>query len=220
MRILIVDDHVLLADMIRMVFEARGDVVDVAADGSHALECVHRCKPDVALIDVMLQGESGLIVGAKVKEGSPETKLIAVTGAVDGRIVREAVEMGFHGFIGKGSPLSQLVKTVDIVVQGQAVIPQRLARSFAGHRSPAERDASLLADQLSARERAVLDLLVAGANSAQIQTTLGVSGNTVRSYVQSILTKLQVHSRLEAAAFAIRNNLVEQGAFRSTPADA
>jgi two-component system nitrate/nitrite response regulator NarL len=108
----------------------------------------------------------------------------------------------------KNTPIQRLVEAVDSVLGGQVVVPQRLASEAAGARTPDEEAVELLAKQLTLREREVLVLLVEGASGQTIARRLGISPNTVRTHVQSILMKLQVHSRLQAATFAVRHRLV------------
>jgi two-component system nitrate/nitrite response regulator NarL len=107
----------------------------------------------------------------------------------------------------KDTPLSKFVGGIDAAVHGQPVPPRRLARSRV--RSAAGGVDALLAEQLTPREYEVLALLVQGVNGDAIAKKLGISRNTTRTHVQSILTKLQVHSRLEAAAFAVRSGIVK-----------
>lgn len=209
MRLLIVDEHLLLADALRVVLEERGEKVDIAADGGAGVALARAGHPDVALVELTLSGEGGLSVGRRIIAASPETKVVALTGAVDASLVTETLKAGFHAFLTKSTPLSQVVAALDAVTGGQTVLPHHVAASVAGHRSDVERDALLMADQLTDRERAVLSLLVAGASTTAIAREFALSRNTVRSYVQNILIKLQVHSRLEAAAFAVRFRLVE-----------
>ena len=119
------------------------------------------------------------------------------------------MRLGFIGYITKDVSLSQFITSIEAALNGQSVIPHRTARSVAGAVSPEEENAALRIRQLTARERDVLTLLVRGTNSGAIARELSVSINTVRSHVQNILAKLQVHSRLEAAAFAVRYGAVK-----------
>ena len=102
--------------------------------------------------------------------------------------------------------MSQLLSAIQVVLNGEVVFPPRLAR--AGARDGRQSQARLLGQQLTPRELEVLEMLARGAGGREIARTLGVAPNTVRTHVQSILSKLQVHSRLEAAAFAVRHGLI------------
>ena len=142
--------------------------------------------------------------GRDILEELPETKVVAVTALEDEGSVQDAFKAGFHGYLTKQTEAERFGHALRSVEDGQSVFPQRqIGRNR--ERSGAE----LLADQLTTREVEVLQLLAEGATSAQIAEKLDVSPNTVRTHVQGILSKLQVHSRLEAAAFAVRHGLVK-----------
>ncbi len=116
------------------------------------------------------------------------------------------MRVGFSGFLTKDTHISRLVAAINLVAEGEVVIPKKLARGMGnGFGGPRDRNAALLASQLTDRELEVLELLVEGASSEIIANRINVSRNTVRTHVQSILGKLGVHSRLEAAAFAVRH---------------
>ncbi|HEX9123137.1 MAG TPA: response regulator transcription factor [Actinomycetota bacterium] len=210
-RILIVDDHMLFAEAIRTMLHEYGlHVLGIACSGSQALDMARRDAPDVALVDIGLPDKSGLIVGSELMVECPEAKIIALTALDDSQVVKEAVRLGFHGYLMKDASASQFISAIQAVIEGQAVFSHRLGRRAAADRTPAEREAALLAQQLSPRELEVLEHLADGASGRQIAAALHISPNTVRTHVQSILTKLQVHSRLQAVAFAVRHELVKR----------
>ena len=213
-RILIVDDHKLFADAIRPALQRQGiDVVSTAANGSEALEAVRRDRPDAVLIDIGLPDRSGLVVGSEILTEKPGTVVIAVTALDDPRMVKEAARAGFHGFLTKATSLSQFVNSVRAVLEGEMVFPRRGAVSEGSFAT--RQTTPLAAEHLTAREREVLALLSRGATSQSIADALGIAPNTVRTHVQNILSKLQVHSRLEAVAFAARHGVVDVGGPRS-----
>ena len=208
-RILIVDDHRLFADVISSVLEGHGmEILAVASTVEEGLASARRDHPDVVLVDLGLDGNA-ISLGRTIVGELPETKVIALTAVNDPKIVGEALRTGFAGYLTKDTPLTQFVAMIEAAAGGQVVTNQRLAAAVVGARTAEERHASLLAEQLSPRERQVLTLLAEGANSEDIAGKLSVSPNTVRTHVQSILTKLQVHSRLEAATFAVRYGIVK-----------
>jgi two-component system nitrate/nitrite response regulator NarL len=208
-RVLIVDDHKLFAEAIRWSLERRGmDVVGLAGTAAEALTNVEHWKPEVVLVDLGLPGEDGLSLGRKILKRHPGTKVLAVTALTDPQTIAETVREGFHGYLTKDAPVSQLVSSVQAALNGHVVLPERVAAVVEG-RPRAEQEATLLAQQLTDRERQLLTLLVEGRNNKEIAASLAISPNTVRTHVQSILTKLQVHSRLEAATYAVRYGLVK-----------
>jgi two-component system nitrate/nitrite response regulator NarL len=209
-RTLIVDDHTLFAEAVRATLEARGiQVVAVAANGAAALEAVASHRPDLVLMDIGLPDRSGLAVGAEIVEEWPGTKVVALTALDDPRAVKEAVRSGFHGYVVKDIPVTKFIDVVLATLGGQTVVPHRLAARAAGMLSTTEHSVALMADQLTYRELDVLRLLAEGLPGDAIARRLGISRNTVRTHVQNVLTKLQVHSRLEAATFAVRHGIVD-----------
>jgi DNA-binding NarL/FixJ family response regulator len=191
-RILIVEDHLLFAEAIRCALENVGMLVVDISRAHEAVELVERFLPDLVLIDLGLPDRSGLLAGRLILDKWPETKILAVTSPNDRASADEAIRVGFFGNLHKDSPVAQLVSSIRSVLGGHLVAP--------GELSP---DAEFIASQLSPQEHEVLRLLVQGSSGASISTTLGISRDTVRRHVQSILAKLQVHSRSEAAAFAV-----------------
>lgn len=219
MRVLIIDDHKLFAEAITPTLEESGiEVLEAVTSGREGIEAARIHKPDIALVDMNLPDSSGLEVGRKILEEGFETKLIAVTSLDDPEIVKEAMKIGFHGYVTKDTPLSQFLASIQFVIQGQTVLPQRSSARAAGARTAEEEDALLRSKFLTTRELEVLSLLTEGASSKEVARRLHVSQNTVRSHVQNILSKLGVHSRLEAAAFAVKYRLVKTNA-KSVPED-
>ncbi len=187
-------------------------VVGTAERGDEAVSTARTTRPDVVLVDIGLPDQSGLVVGSRLLEELPETKVIALSAIDDRRTIEEALRLGFHGYLTKETPVARFESAVRSVMEGQVIVPR-----FGGRLLDIDEDASLLATQLTGREIEVLGLLVDGARGSEIAARLGISANTVRTHVQSILTKLQVHSRLEAATFAVRHGLVT---IQPTPAGA
>jgi DNA-binding NarL/FixJ family response regulator len=211
--VLIVDDHQLFADVIRATLEEAGiEVLDVAVTAEEGLEAAQRERPDLVLVDVGLPDESGLALGRKILEALPEARVVAVTALQDAAAVAEALRLGFQGYVTKDTPVRQFLTTISAVLEGQVVVPKHLARRAAGGRTQHERQVALLAGQLTRREREVLTALAGGSSTVGIAKHLAVSPNTVRTHAQSILIKLQVHSRLEAVAFAIRHGIIRPSA--------
>jgi DNA-binding NarL/FixJ family response regulator len=214
-RVLIVEDHKLFADALRPVLTKMGmEVMDTAPDAARALAVISSEQPDVVLVDLGLPDMGGIDVGKEILRQRPETKVLALTGLNDPRAVREALQAGFHGYLTKDTPLLRFVNAIEASLEGQVVIPHTLASAAAGKRAPEEQYADMVRQQLTPREYEVLALLVEGANTKKMAVRLSLSPNTVRTHVQNILEKLQVGSRLEAAAFAVRHQLIGQPAER------
>jgi DNA-binding NarL/FixJ family response regulator len=207
MRAILVDDHTLFVDVIRALLERLGfDVIAVAGSAEDALTLSDE-RPDLVLVDVGLPDQSGLVLGPTLMAMFPDAKVLALTALDDPRAVEEAARAGFHGYLLKDQPVAQFSESIRAALEGQVVFPRRLVP--AGDGRSALDDSRLFADQLTPREREVLALLVEGASGQAVARRLGISSNTVRTHVQSILAKLQVHSRLEAVAFAVRHGIVD-----------
>ncbi len=208
MRVLIVDDHKLFAEAIRSVLTSSGmEVLGVVTNGKDAMDAASRERPDLVLVDLLLPDASGVDVGRAILEASPQTRVLAVTALNDAEPLADALKAGFHGYLTKDTPMIRFVESIQAAMNGRVVMPHRVG-PVSGTRSDEERDALLLAEQLTRREREVLAMLVEGAAGDEIASRLAISPNTVRTHIQNILTKLQVHSRLQAAAYAVRHDLV------------
>jgi len=215
-QVLMVDEERLFADVIATILDGAGmHVVAVATTAAEGWEAARQHRPDLALLDLDLPDGSGLDLGRRILQELPDTKVLALTAVRESKLVGETLRSGFHGYVTKDTPLTNFVPLIDAAMSGQVVIPHRVAAAAAGARSKEERHAAMLAEQLSPREREVLAKLVEGATSAEMAQQFGVSPNTVRTHVQSILTKLQVHSRLEAATFAVKYGLLEASTSQS-----
>lgn len=209
-QVLMVDDERLFADVIATILDAAGmQVVAVATTAAEGLKAARRHRPELALLDLHLPDGSGLELGRQILDEMPDTKVLALTAVRESKAVGETLRSGFHGYVTKDTPLTNFVPLINAAMNGQVVIPHRVAAAAAGARSKDERHAAMLAEQLSPREREVLAQLVEGATSPEMADRFGVSPNTIRTHVQSILTKLQVHSRLEAATYAVRYGLID-----------
>ncbi|HWL91142.1 MAG TPA: response regulator transcription factor [Actinomycetota bacterium] len=205
---MIADDHMLFAEAVQAALQGLGMLVThIVTTGEGAIAEVDRAVPDVIFMDIGLPDQSGLMAGRTILERHPEAKIIALTALSDRSAVEEALRIGFVGYLTKDTPVARFVNAIRSAVDGHLVLPQRLSPTR--RRTQAEKDIALMASQLTPREREVLTLLVRGADGRRAAAELGISLNTVRTHVQSILTKLQVHSRLEAATFAVRHGIVD-----------
>ncbi len=211
LRVVLIDDHRLFAEAISRRLKEEGmSIVGIATTAAEGFDLAMSSKPDLVLVDIGLPDESGVTVGGRLVEELPEATIVAVTArSDDAGLVREAVQAGLHGFLPKDLPLQHFVDSLASALQGQVVIPRRGARAAAGRLSPKEQEARDRAAYLTPRERDVLRLLIDGVSSEQIAKQLFLSPNTVRSHVQNLLTKLHVHSRLEAVTYAIRYRLLD-----------
>jgi two-component system nitrate/nitrite response regulator NarL len=205
---LIVDDHRLFAEAIQLTLGRLGfDVLAVATTADEALNAAREQRPGLILVDIGLPDRSGISLGAQILQELPDTKVVALTALEDASLVREALRVGFAGYVTKDTQADMFARSLRSVLDGQVVVPASVSRAVVGNGAMSS-NGHLLGSQLTHRELEVLELLVDGTSSTAMAQMLGVSPNTVRTHVQGILAKLQVHSRLEAAAFAVRHNLI------------
>jgi len=208
LRVLVIEDHRLFADLMRWTVERLGmSVVGMAATEPEALSLADAERPDLVLVDIGLPGADGLVVGKEIHRRLPSAKLVAVTALDDPGTARKAMTMGFRGYLSKDLPALQFAASIQAIVEGRAIFPRLgvapTRRTRANGGSPGG------PRHLTRREREVLLLLTEGLRGTEIATRLSISPRTVRTYVQSILHKLQVHSRLEAVAVALETGLVD-----------
>jgi two-component system, NarL family, nitrate/nitrite response regulator NarL len=208
-RVLVANDHRLFADALSSALTGHGmRVVAIVTTAGEAIAESGRSRPDLVLLDIELPDGSGIEVGKAILAVIPSTVVLAMAARAEPQTLRETIAAGFRGLVTKDASLSRFIAAAAAALAGQSVVPTDLARSMSTR--PEDRHAALLRQGLTQREREVLALLVDGTSTAQMMARLGVSHNTVRTHVGRVLTKLQAHSRLEAAAFALRHGLVER----------
>jgi DNA-binding NarL/FixJ family response regulator len=212
LKVLIVNENTLVSQAMRSVLESHDFEVSLCA---YALQARGEQpgtpasgRPDVALVDIRVPDSGGIEAGRRIIRDHPLAKVLALTAQEDAGVLAAASQAGFHGWVLKDGSVSQLVGSIRGVLEGRIAQPLRGSQRPAKVQSPAERDAALLAQHLTRREREVLSLLVEGETSQSISHSLSLSPHTVRTHIQNILTKLQVHSRFEAASFAVRFELL------------
>jgi two-component system, NarL family, response regulator LiaR len=167
MRVLMIDDHRLLAEAIRIALEANGfEVVGIEATAEAGMRALRDDPCDMALVDVGLPDESGIDLGRRILEELPGVRVVALTGFLDAASMDEAVGAGFHGYLTKDTPLTELVGYLRAVAEGQVVGPRRaMMTAFVDPRSAGEIVAERLAAQLTSRERDPLDQCQHGADA-------------------------------------------------------
>lgn len=207
-RILIVDDHKLFAQALGAALDRKGmEVVGIASSRAEAVDMAQRLWPDITLVDIALRAHDGLSVAKDLMRESPGRRVIALTAAEHEASQREAMAAGLHGFLLKDASLELLLASIGTVHEGQDVFPLQPAGAMQGSRTRGH--AYVLVGLLTGREREILGLLADALPTPRIAEHLNLSISTVRTHVQTILGKLEVHSRLEAVAFARLNGILE-----------
>jgi DNA-binding NarL/FixJ family response regulator len=206
-RVLVVDDHAMLAEAFTAALAGAGmEVCGTAGSVADALDAVATTTPDVVVLDYQLPDGTAVDVMEALGDGDGRPRVLVVSGRGDDRAVADAVRCGGSGFLAKTSPLRDLVDAVRSVHAGGAVFDAVALRAAMGVLSAD--DAAAPGADLSPREREVLAYLCNGRDPAAIAAALGLSVNTVRNHVQHVLAKLGAHSQLEAVAIAFREGLV------------
>lgn len=207
LRVVIVEDHLMVAEGLALGLGSRADVevVGLAASLAEARAAVAELRPDALLLDLRLPDGDGISLVREL-QGPGDPAVVVVTSYADPSLARAALEAGCRGFVLKHTGFEDVVRALHAVRQGAV----HVTASLLGDLLPGRRSAA--APELTAREAQVLQLLAVGASTADIAADLLLSVNTVRNHVQNLLTKLHAHSRLEAVAVAVRHGLLERGA--------
>jgi len=205
--ILVVDDHIVLGQALVTRLGSEPDIARVraAATATEALAILENERFDVALLDLDLGADDGLVLCARLRERHPGLCVIMLTCATSTELVVDALRAGASGWVPKDAPVDQLLDALRQVRAGAAWLPGRMLRDVLDELlrdRTAEDRVSDLVSRLSARERQVLYELATGQDMTSIARRLYLSQNTVRTHIQNILAKLEVHSRLAAVALA------------------
>lgn len=211
-RILIVDDHEVVRLGLKALLEhhPQFEVVGEAATGREAVEKVAALRPDVVIMDIRLPGASGIEACEEITAHYPQTRVIMLTSYAEDEMLFSAIRAGASGYVLKQIASDDLVRALEAVGRGEALLdPAVTQRVFQEvRRAVREEEASAFA-RLSQQEKYVLLLVSEGKTNREIAQLLYLGEGTVRNYVSSILAKLGVNNRAEAAAYAVEHNLKE-----------
>lgn len=218
-RVVIVDDHVLYRRGLQMVMTTEPDieVVGEASDVAGAVQVIEATVPDVVLMDIHMPDGTGIEAARAVKSSVPSCRIVMLTMSDDADDLFEAVLAGANGYLLKDVATDQVVEAVRAVHRGHSLITPSMASSLLTEFSAMRRreeDVPTTAPipHLTDREREVLALVARGMNNRAIGEALFISDNTVKIHVRNILEKLQLHSRVEAAAYAVSRRLIDPSA--------
>ncbi|HPD40063.1 MAG TPA: response regulator transcription factor [Anaerolineae bacterium] len=212
LRILIVDDHEVVRLGLRTLLSRNPEfvVVDEAGSVEEALEKTRQHRPDVVLMDIRLPGQNGVEGCRRIRSAFPTTHVIMLTSYAEDELLFEAISAGASGYVLKQVGGDDLVRAIQRIGQGEAMLdPAVTQRVLERVRQAARQEQAAAFTDLTEQELRVLGLVAEGRTNKEIARTLFLGEGTVRNYVSSILSKLNLTNRAEAAAYAVRHNLQE-----------
>jgi DNA-binding NarL/FixJ family response regulator len=200
-RVLCVDDHPVVRDGLGAIINLQPDMVlaGAAATGGEALERFSELHPDVTLVDLQLPDMSGFDLIKKIKDRSPNARIIVLSSHEGDVDIQRALEAGALGYVVKGMVRDELLEIIRSVHAGKRRLPAAVAQKLAEH----------MADEpISPRELEVLSLMAAGRRNKEIASELAIAEDTVKMHVRNVLSKLQVNDRTEAVTIALRRGII------------
>lgn len=211
-RILLVDDHEVVRLGLRALLERHPqfDIIGEASSAREALEQVANHHPDVVVMDIRLPGTSGIEACEEITTRFPETRVLMLTSYAEDEMLFSAIRAGASGYVLKQIGGEELVRALEAVARGEALLdPAVTQRVFQEVRRAVKEEEASAFVHLSQQEKHVLLLVSEGKTNREIAKSLFLGEGTVRNYVSSILSKLGVSNRAEAAAYAVEHNLRE-----------
>jgi DNA-binding NarL/FixJ family response regulator len=214
-RVLVVDDHALFRRGLEMVLGQESDieVVGEAGDGAEAVDLASTLLPDIVLMDVRMPRRSGIEACTAIKEVVPSAKIVMLTISDDEADLYDAIKAGASGYLLKEISIDEVAAAIRSVAGGQSLISpsmaSKLLSEFATMIKKGDERQQVPAPRLTDRELEVLKLVAKGLNNRDIAKELFISENTVKNHIRNILEKLQLHSRMEAVVYAVREKLLE-----------
>ena len=200
-RVLCVDDHDVVRDGVAAIINLQPDMTlaGAVATGGEALKHFFELRPDVALVDLQLPDMSGFELIKKIKDKSPNARIIVLSSYEGDVDIQRALEAGAQGYVAKGLVRDELLEIIRSVHAGKRRLPAAVAQTLAEH---------VADEQISPRELGVLSLMAAGKRNKEIASELSIAEDTVKMHVRNILSKLQVSDRTEAVTIAIRRGII------------
>jgi DNA-binding NarL/FixJ family response regulator len=213
-RVLVADDHTVVREGIRYVLEREPgfEVVAEAGRGSDVIELAEQHRPDVAVLDISMPGESGIQVAARLRQRVPETRILILSMHENAEYVLESVRAGAHGDILKDTAATELRMAVRAVQEGQAFfsppVASRLSAAVRGELAREQRSGDL--GSLTPRERDVLQGIARGHTNKEIASALGISHRTVETHRESLMRKLRIRTVAGLTRFALETGLISE----------
>jgi DNA-binding NarL/FixJ family response regulator len=209
-RILLVDDHEVVRLGLKSLIERHPDF-NVVAEASSETDAVQKAldiKPDVVLMDIRLAGGNGVAACQQIMSELPQTKVIMLTSYAEDEMLFAAIRAGAVGYVLKQGGSQDVIRAIEAAARGEGALdPSLTQRVFSEMRRALEKEEASAFAELTEQEKQVLSLIAEGKTNREIAGALYLSEGTVRNYVSSILSKLDIANRAEAAAYAIQHHL-------------
>lgn len=209
-KVMLVDDHMLMKEGIRQLLEFDG-TIQVIAEASDGEECISKLldvKPEVLLLDINMPKKNGIEVLEEIKNRNINVKVLILTVHNEIEYLLKAVDIGVDGYILKDSESSELKKAINVLAQGENYIQPSLIPALNSRLVSRDQDKDKL-DNLTKRELEVLIQVANGMFNKEIATSLNISERTVKNHISNIFKKIDVNDRTQAAVFAIKNDLIK-----------
>jgi DNA-binding NarL/FixJ family response regulator len=216
-RILVADDHPVFRRGMRAILGAEPDteLVGEATDGEEAISLASKLQPDVILMDLNMPKVGGIEATRQILEASPGTAILMLTMFEDDKSILAAMRAGAHGYVLKGADGAETLRTIHAVANGEAIFSPTITRRLTGYFAAPEGDPKTASAQafpnLTEREHEILSLIAEGYTNNAIASRLYLSPKTVRNYVSSVFTKLEVSDRSLAIVYAREAGLGAKG---------
>ena len=209
-KIIIVDDHEVVRLGLKSLLDqySQYEVISEASSANEVIQQVDDLDPDIILMDIRLSGKSGIEACEEIKQKKPEIKIIMLTSYAEDEMLFSAIKSGASGYVLKQINSEGLIRSLEAVARGDASLdPAVTQRVFQEVRRAVKEEEAASFSSLSQQEKMVLKLVSEGNTNKKIARSLFLGEGTVRNYVSSILSKLDVSNRAEAAAYAVEHNL-------------
>jgi DNA-binding NarL/FixJ family response regulator len=206
LRVVIVDDHEIVLQGLKLVLRVQPDVevVGEATEAAEALQCINKTKPDVVMLDMELPNSNGVMLSRQIFQQNPKTKIIIFSAHLNPQYVTEAVQEGVSGYLGKIHKSGEIHSALEAVQKGQLYLCAEAATALA---KDYRKKASLAGARLSDREKEVLKGIAGGQTTKEIASTLNVSVKTIETHRQNVMEKLNLHSVAALTKYAVRQGL-------------
>jgi two-component system NarL family response regulator len=210
-RIMLVDDHTMVREALRVVLEQDSSmkIVAEAGDGEAALRLARECSPDVVVMDIALPGQSGIETTRRLLARYPDIKVLALSTYLDRRIVQQMLDVGARGYLAKSAAGVELKQAIRNLIQGRSYLCTEVAALLADSLRNRPPPSAKSGDRgPSRREVQVLTLLAEGKTTPEIGAELNISPATVDVHRRNLMRKLGLHNAVDLTKYAIRNGLV------------